>query len=410
MPKLDEQIKTLAGYFAADCEPDGKLTLQLEVEHFLTRSDGQPPAFADVQAALRDLQQQTDAPIITDGEYFGYSGPALTATLGARVPAAHQPGPAARRAGHHGSVQPILFAVGAGAGCPAGCALGRRAATRPAMPRTCPWCPRTRTRPWTPTCGKGACSVQMMRATAATQVSIDYQDETDFVRKMRAASLLTPFFALLSDNAPVYQASRNSSYCIRTRLWQDVDRDRCGVTPHLMDADFGYARYAENVLTKPQITALRLGRVRAAGGKIAPELYAGHVSRQETAQILSNFFYDVRLKSRIELRAADSMPPRYIAAYVQLVKSVFGSPAALQNVLRHYAGATTLDITSAKLAVCKDGYNALVYGRPVSGELAWLLMQARSRTPSQEERALLDPFMQLLTTRKTIRETENYNE
>ena len=32
MPKLDEQIKTLAGYFAADCEPDGKLTLQLEVE------------------------------------------------------------------------------------------------------------------------------------------------------------------------------------------------------------------------------------------------------------------------------------------------------------------------------------------------------------------------------------------
>ena len=131
---------------------------------------------------------------------------------------------------------------------------------------------------------------------------------------------------------------------------------------------------------------------------------------QETAQILSNFFYDVRLKSRIELRAADSMPPRYIAAYVQLVKSVFGSPAALQNVLRHYAGATTLDITSAKLAVCKDGYNALVYGRPVSSELAWLLMQARSRTPSQEERALLDPFMQLLTTRKTIRETENYNE
>ena len=82
MPKLDEQIKTLAGYFAADCEPDGKLTLQLEVEHFLTRSDGQPPAFADAQAALRDLQQQTDAPIITDGEYFGYSGPALTATLG----------------------------------------------------------------------------------------------------------------------------------------------------------------------------------------------------------------------------------------------------------------------------------------------------------------------------------------
>lgn len=410
MPKLDEQIKTLAGYFVADCEPDGKLTLQLEVEHFLTRSDGQPPAFADVQAALRDLQQQTDAPIITDGEYFGYSGPALTATLGPACQLRISLAPLR-------DVQDIMdlynrFYLQLGLAL---AAHGLRAWTAGCHP-TChaedlPLVPRTRDKAMDAYLReKGACSVQMMRATAATQVSIDYQDETDFVRKMRAASLLTPFFALLSDNAPVYQASRNSSYCIRTRLWQDVDRDRCGVTPHLMDADFGYVRYAENVLTKPQITALRLGRVRAAGGKIAPELYAGHVSRQETAQILSNFFYDVRLKSRIELRAADSMPPRYIAAYVQLVKSVFGSPAALQNVLRHYAGATTLDITSAKLAVCKDGYNALVYGRPVSGELAWLLMQARSRTPSQEERALLDPFMQLLTTRKTIRETENYNE
>ena len=100
-----------------------------------------------------------------------------------------------------------------------------------------------------------------------SQVSIDYQDETDFVRKMRAASLLTPFFALLSDNAPVYQASRNSSYCIRTRLWQDVDRDRCGVTPHLMDADFGYARYAENVLTKPQNHCAAAGPRQGCGRK-----------------------------------------------------------------------------------------------------------------------------------------------
>lgn len=79
-------------------------------------------------------------------------------------------------------------------------------------------------------------------------------------------------------------------------------------------------------------------------------------------------------------------------------------------MLRHYSGVTTLDITDAKRAVCKDGYNALVYGRPIGTEIAWLLMQARSRTPSQEERALLEPFMTLLMNRKTIREVENYNE
>lgn len=202
MPKLDEQIKTLAGYFAADCEPDGKLTLQLEVEHFLTRSDGQPPAFADVQAALRDLQQQTDAPIITDGEYFGYSGPALTATLGPACQLCISLAPLR-------DVQDIMdlynrFYLQLGLAL---AAHGLRAWTVGCHP-TChaedlPLVPRTRDEAMDAYLReKGACSVQMMRATAATQVSIDYQDETDFVRKMRAASLLTPFFALLSDNAP----------------------------------------------------------------------------------------------------------------------------------------------------------------------------------------------------------------
>lgn len=410
MAKLDEQIKTLAGYLAADCEAEGKLSLVLEVEHFVTYSDGRAADFPTVQAALQDMQQQDDAPVITDGTYTGYSGPAYTVTLGAgcqlRLTLAPQR-----------DVQDMMdlynrFYLQMGLTL---AAHGLRAWTLGCHPTTraeaLPLVPRARDEAMDRYFkNTGACGGQMLRATAATVLAIDYFDETDFVRKMRAASLLTPFFALLSDNAPVYQGSRNSVYSIRSRIWQDVDRDRCGVVPHLMDPDFGFASYARTVLTKPQIVAWRTGRVKAVGSKTAPDLYAAHISQREAAQILSMFFYDARLQSRIELRAADSMPPRYLAAYAQLVKSVFGSPAALQNILRHYAGITTLDITTAKLAVCKDGFNALVYGKPVSSELAWLLMQARSRTPSQEERALLDPFLQLVATRKTIRETENYNE
>ena len=348
MAKLDEQIRTMKGYFEADCEAEGKLSLGLEVEHFVTHSDGRAVTFAQLQAALRDLQQQGGCPPLSrESEYLGFRAPALSAVIGPACQLKITLTPQRDVQDIMDSYNRFYLQL-----CLTLAACGLRAWTVGYHPtqraEALPLIPQNRAealdRYFKNT---GACGGQMLRATAATRLSIDYFSEQDFVRKMRAASLLTPFFALLSDNAPVYQASRNSSYCIRTRLWQDVDRDRCGVTPHLMDADFGYARYAENVLTKPQITALRLGRVRAAGGKIAPELYTGHVSRQETAQILSNFFYDVRLKSRIELRAADSMPPRYIAAYVQLVKSVFGSPAALQNVLRHYAGTTTLDITSA---------------------------------------------------------------
>ena len=182
MPKLDEQIKPLAGYFAADCEPDGKLTLQLEVEHFSSpRSDGQPPAFADGLAALRDVQQQTERADHHRRRIFRLQRPGADGHAGARLPAAHQPPTLRDVRGHHGSVQPLLFAAGAGAGCPRLARLD--GGLPPDLP--CrdlpPGCPAPGTRPWTPTCGKkGACSVQMMRATAATQVSIDYQDETDF--------------------------------------------------------------------------------------------------------------------------------------------------------------------------------------------------------------------------------------
>ena len=40
----------------------------------------------------------------------------------------------------------------------------------------------------------GACGVQMMRGHGLHQLIIDYYSERDFVQKMRAACLLTPFF------------------------------------------------------------------------------------------------------------------------------------------------------------------------------------------------------------------------
>ena len=161
MPKLDEQIKTLAGYFAADCEPDGKLSRNWRSSTSLTRSDGQPPAFADVQGRAARFAAADRRADHHRRRIFRLQRPGADGHAGARVPAAHQPGPL-RDAGHHGSVQTAFYLQ-------LGLALAAhgRAWTAGCHP-TChaedlPLVPRTRTRPWTPTCGKGACSVQMMR-------------------------------------------------------------------------------------------------------------------------------------------------------------------------------------------------------------------------------------------------------
>lgn len=410
MSKLEEQKKLLVDYFQQGCKPEGKLTLGLEVEHFITHAGGEPVTFAEVQNVMRQMQQPQDTPIQIDGLYMGYN----TALYGVSLEPACQLEISIMPQASVVQIMDIYnqFFL----------ELSMTLATHGLRVWTVSYHP-TRRAEELPLIPKqryeamdryfkntGSCGIQMMRATTSTQLSIDYFSERDFVQKMRAACLLTPFFALLSDNAPCYQGNRNNAYSVRTRIWQDVDPDRCGVPPHLMDPDFGFDSYAQTLLTRPLVVALRGNRTKAVGRKSAQEIYGHHLLKKEIEHVLSMFFFDVRLKSYIEIRGADCMPPQYIAAYAQLIKTIFGSQAALQNVLRHYADATTGDIANAKVAVCKDGYNAWVYGRPIGKELAWLLLQARSRTPSQEERALLEPLAKLVVTKKTIREEDSENE
>ena len=217
MAKLDEQIRTMKGYFETDCEAEGKLSLGLEVEHFVTHSDGRAVTFAQLQAALRDLQQQGDAPVISESEYLGFRAPALSAVIGPACQLKITMTPQRDVQDLMDSYNRFYLQL-----CLTLAACGLRAWTVGYHPtqraEVLPLIPQNRAealdRYFKNT---GACGGQMLRATAATRLSIDYFSEQDFVRKMRAASLLTPFFVLLSDNAPVYQTSRNSAYGISDR-------------------------------------------------------------------------------------------------------------------------------------------------------------------------------------------------
>ena len=68
MAKPEEQKKAVAAYLQAGCKPEGKLTLGLAVEHFITRAGGEPVAFAEAQSVLRQMQAAGDMPIFQDGQ------------------------------------------------------------------------------------------------------------------------------------------------------------------------------------------------------------------------------------------------------------------------------------------------------------------------------------------------------
>lgn len=404
MANLKKQKDAMVSYFRAGCKPEGKLTLGLEVEHFLTHTNGAPASFAEVQAVLAALCAPGDTPLVQDGETVGLQSEGWLLTL---EPAAQLEISIPPQA-DVGALMAVYEAFAAQlrkAAAPLGLRVWNLGYHPACLAQQLPLIPKKRYEIMDRYLQKrGRHGVQMMRGTASTQISIDYFSEQDFVRKYRAACLLAPLFALLTDNAPVYEGQNNRSASVRTAIWNDVDADRCGVPPMLMDADFGFASYAEYVLQKPLVVSRRGPRTEGVGRKSAFEVYPSGLDRAEIEQVLSMFFFDVRLKNYLEIRVADSMPAAYIAGYAEIVKAIFSSRAAQENVLRHYAGATVASIEAAKLGICCHGYQAQVYGRPVAEEIAWLLAQAKSRITTSGARRRLEPLAALAANKKTLRE------
>ena len=60
---------------------------------------------------------------------------------------------------------------------------------------------------------------RMMRASASTQVSVDYEDEEDAVRKMRVAAALSPILAAIADNTQIFEREENHIPIRRLQAW-----------------------------------------------------------------------------------------------------------------------------------------------------------------------------------------------
>lgn len=222
---------------------------------------------------------------------------------------------------------------------------------------------------------------RMMRGSASLQVSVDYADEADAVRKDRIATLLGPILSFLTDNVPVFEGVPNTQPLRRLQIWREVDPDRCGVIPGLFDEGFGFGAYADYLLSKPPIFITRPDE-HATGTMTAAQAYGdAPMGKDDIEHLLGMFWNDVRLKRYVEIRQGDSIPLAPALGYVALIKGIFYSDTNL-DLLEAIFGVgadgvwhrSEADVEDAIAAIVKDGWDAVVYGRSVS---AWadLLMQ-----------------------------------
>lgn len=244
---------------------------------------------------------------------------------------------------------------------------------------------------------------RMMRASASTQVSIDYTDEADAIRKMRIAQALAPMLASLTDNVERFEGEVPAKPLSRFFMWRDVDPDRCGSVPGLFDEDFSFGRYADWLLDTCPIFITRSAAddpkgpaLRSMTGKTAAQAYGNApMSEDDVEHLLSMFWPDVRLKQFVEIRPADALPLCAMAGYAALLKGLFYNPDVLdqlENAFEVVDGIWLLNDSSteqAARAIQEKGLEANLYGKSLA-EWNQFLRETACSSLSEEEQAYVD--------------------
>ena len=167
----------------------------------------------------------------------------------------------------------------------------------------------------------------MMRGTASLQVSIDFESESDALRKLRIAQIIAPILALVCDNSPVYEGEDRKFNMVRTAVWAGMNQDRVGTVPGSLDAGFSFADYADYIMTREAILVPDEGSEhgwRYVADQTFDEVYADReMSGREIEHALSMVWPDARLKNFVEIRPADAMPIEYCLSYTALVRALF---------------------------------------------------------------------------------------
>ncbi|QNO14054.1 glutamate--cysteine ligase [Alkalicella caledoniensis] len=239
----------------------------------------------------------------------------------------------------------------------------------------------------------GAKSHNMMKGTAATQVSIDYCDEADFVKKYKVAHFLAPVLASLFDSTPIFEGKIYDKENPRVAIWEETDPVRSKLVPGAISKTFDFRSYAEYLLDVPPILVNKDGVDIYTGEATLRELLHRYdFSEKELEHIQSMVFPDVRLKKFIEIRMADALPYPYGLAVVAMIKGIFYTPSLLDKLYEKAKGFDDQWVLEQNKGLIE---------MPVKVDETFIalkknLMEETLKVVTNEERYYLDDFYKLV--------------
>lgn len=195
----------------------------------------------------------------------------------------------------------------------------------------------------------------MMRATASTQVCIDFSSEEDAMKKLRVLQKLAPILSLIAENKSGIGTGKEwKKHLLRNQIWRDVDPVRCGYLDGSVSTDYSFEKYAQYLTAHADILFRE------------ENLPEDGLDTADIEHLISVYFPMVRLKTYLEFRAADSMPADRAIGFAMLIKNLMYEEDIL-NALDERLGhvETVADIYAAEDEIFERGFHAVVYGKHI---------------------------------------------
>lgn len=167
---------------------------------------------------------------------------------------------------------------------------------------------------------KGHLGHHMMKNTCTVQVNLDFESEEDMVKKFRVAVALQSIVTALFANSSMKENTDTGYKSFRRHIWTDTDADRCGLPLFVFDKDMGFEKYAQFAFQVPMYFIVREGRYINMAGYSFEKFIKGQLPvdyeplLQDWIDHLTTIFTEVRLKTYLEMRGADSGTYDYLMA------------------------------------------------------------------------------------------------
>jgi glutamate--cysteine ligase len=210
----------------------------------------------------------------------------------------------------------------------------------------------------------GRLAPYMMHATCGVQANLDFSDELDAGRKLRAANAVSPIVTGLYANSSLSLGKPNGFESFRAQVWRETDAPRCGFLPGVFADDFFergvYRTYADWALDAPVMFLVRGGRYRLVGTRTFRDLFESgeKLTLADWNLHLTTLFPEVRLKRVIEVRGADAGPPGLVCALPALWKGLLYDDVALAALDDRFGSWTWADVDRIHEDVARRGLSA----------------------------------------------------